>query len=144
MSSAGLVPPGIDLESGPRDVFFYSAEFLPIGASATATVRVPIQADSHFMLLQITGDVRALVTDEVVIAAPAMRILLRDEGTGRILMDRAQMWDNIVGTAERPGFLPAPKLIRANSTFVVELINDNANARQARVAFVGYKVFPGG
>ena len=144
MSTQGMMPAGIDMESGPRDVFFYTAEFIPIGASASATVRVPIQADSHFQLLHITGDVRALVTDEAVIADPAMRILLRDEGTGRILMDRAQMWNNLVGTAERPGFLPAPKLIRANSTFVVELINDNANARQVRLAFAGYKVFPGG
>ena len=144
MSMQGLIPPGIDWESGPRDFFVYSAEFLPIGASATATVRVPIQADSHFALMQIQGDVRALVTDETVIAAPAMRLLLRDEGTGRILMDRAQIWDNMLGTAERPFYLPAPKMIRANSTFVVELTNDNANARQVRIAFTGYKVFSGG
>lgn len=142
MSSQGLVPQGVELESGPRDFFVYSAEFLPIGATATATVRVPIQADSAFALMEITGDVRALVTDEAVIAAPAMRMELRDEGTGRILMDRAQMWDNIIGTAQRPFFLPAPKVIRANSTFVVTLTNDNANARQVRIAFVGYKIFP--
>jgi hypothetical protein len=92
--------------------------------------------------MEITGDVRALVTDETVIVAPAMRMELRDEGTGRILMDRAQMWDNIIGTADRPFFLPAPKVIRANSTFVVTLTNDNANARQVRIAFVGFKIFP--
>ena len=142
MSSQGLVPPGIELESGPRDFFVYSAEFLPIGASASATVRVPIQADSAFALMEITGTVRALVTDEAVVVAPAMRMELRDEGTGRILMDRAQMWDNIIGTAERPFFLPAPKVIRANSTFVVTLTNDNANDRQVRIAFIGYKIFP--
>lgn len=144
MSSQGLVPPGIDLESGPRDFFVYSAEFIPIGASASATVRIAIQADSHFALMEITGDVRALVTDETVIATPAMRMTLRDEGTGRILMDRAQMWDNLIGTAERPFFLPAPKIIRANSVLVVDLVNDNANARQVRIAFIGFKVFPGG
>lgn len=142
MSTQGLIPAGVDLESGPRDFFIYSAEFLPIGASATATVRVPIQADSHFALMEITGDVRALVTDEAVIATPAMRMTLRDEGTGRILMDRAQQWTNVIGTAQRPFFLPAPKIIRANSTFVVEIINDNANARQVRIGFVGFKIFP--
>lgn len=140
--STNLTPPGIDLESGPRDFFVYSAEFLPIGASATATVRVPIQADSHFAMMEITGDCRAATTDETVIAQPAMRLTLRDEGTGRILMDRGQMWDNIIGTAERPFFLPAPKVLRANSTMVVELVNDNANARQVRIAFIGFKVFP--
>lgn len=139
---SGMIP-GTELEAGPRDFFVYSAEFLPIGANAAAQVRVPISGDSHFACMEINGDVRAFVTDEVAIATPAMRLTLRDEGTGRILMDRAQMFTNVIGTAQRPFFLPLPKVIRANSVIVVELANDAAAARQVRISFVGYKIFPG-
>ena len=130
------------LESGSRDFFTYSAFFLPIGASAGAVVNVPIQADSAFAVMAITGDVRDLVTNETSIATPAMVLLLRDGGTGRVLMDQAQVWPNIIGTAQRPFFLPTPKILKPNSTLVVELTNQAAAARQARISFVGFKIFP--
>lgn len=138
-----MAGPMMELEAGPRDFFVYSAEFLPIGASAAAQVRVPINGDSAFALMEIQGDCRDLVTNETSIATPAMRLTLRDEGSGRILMDRAQMWTNIIGTAQRPFFLPIPKIIRANSVIVVELTNDAAAVRQVRISFVGYKIFSG-
>lgn len=130
------------LESGSRDFFTYSAFFLPIGASATAVVNVPIQADSAFAIMAITGDERDLVTNETNVAFPALTVLLRDGGTGRLMMDQAQIWTNIIGTAQRPFFLPHPKIVKPNSTLVVELTNQAAAVRQARISFVGFKIFP--
>lgn len=127
--------------AGGRDLFFYSAEFLPLGALAQTTVNVPIQADSDFYLTMLTGDVRALVTNETVIAAPAALVTLLDQGTGRILMDRGQLWTNVIGTAQRPFVLPTPKFIRANSTIAITLQELGNNARQIRVSFCGYKLF---
>jgi len=124
-----------------RDFFVYSAEFLPISASAAATVRVPIQSDSDFELTEMTGDVRDADTDETVIAQPSLLVLITDEGSGRIIFDRAQMWDNIIGTAERPFILPMPKLIKANSVLSVQLTNNVAANKRVRMSFVGYKLF---
>jgi hypothetical protein len=125
-----------------RDFFVYSAEFLPLGALATISVNVPIQADSDFQLTEITGDVRVNATDEVVVAAPDMLLSLIDQGTGRQLQDRGQQWPNIVGTAQRPMILPMPKEIRANSVIQVTLANLVNAARTVRIAFIGYKIFP--
>ena len=130
------------LESGARDFFVYSAFFLPIGASASAVVNVPIQADSAFAIMEITGDERDLTTNETNVAFPALTLLLRDGGSGRVLMDQAQVWTNIVGTAQRPFYLPHPKILNPNSTLVVELTNQAAAVRQARISFVGFKIFP--
>lgn len=125
-----------------RDWFTYSAEFLPLAINTTATVLVSVQADSDFLLTEITGDVRADDTTETVIAQPAILALLVDQGVGRYLMDRAQMWDNLIGTAERPFILPVPKLFRASSTIQVTLTMGNVAAgRNCRVALHGYKVF---
>lgn len=124
-----------------RDWFTYTAEFIPLPASASATVIIPVLADSDFELTALTGDVRTAVTAETVIAAPAIRVLITDQGVGRALMDVAQEWPNIVGTAERPYFLPSPRTFRASATIAVALTNDAAAARQVRLALNGYKIF---
>lgn len=126
---------------GSRDLFFYSAEFIALGALAQATVNVPIQADSDFYLTMLTGDVRVNVTDETVVAAPAVLVTVVDQGTGRQLMDRGQLWTNVIGTAQRPFVLPTPKFIRANSTIAITLQELSNNARNIRVSFCGYKLF---
>ena len=125
-----------------RDWFTYTAEFLPLNANAAQNVSVPIQADSDFMLTGLSGTVKALVTSEVVIAAPAVTIRLESTGTGRNMMDRPVPWNNLVGTAERPFLLPSPHTLKANSTLLVALTELGGNARQVRIAFLGYKIFP--
>ena len=125
-----------------RDWFTYTAEFLPLNANAAQNVSVPIQADSDFMLTGLSGTVKALVTDEVVIAAPAVTIRLENTGTGRNMMDRPVPWDNLVGTSQRPFLLPSPHTLKANSTLLVALTELGGNARQVRIAFLGYKMFP--
>ena len=125
-----------------RDFFVYSAEFLPLGSLSTVSVNVPIQADSDYELTQLTGDVRILLADEVVVADPNCLVTLQDQGSGRLLMDRGQIFTNLIGTAQRPSILPMPKLIRANSVIAVTLQNLVAAARQVRISFLGYKIFP--
>lgn len=125
-----------------RDFFTYRAEFLPLGALATTTVNVPIQADSDFQLTEITGDMRTATTAEAVVAAPDALVTLQDQGTGRLLMDGGIIWPNLVGTAQRPFILPMPKEIRANSVIAVTLSDLSNTQRFIRLAFVGYKIFP--
>ena len=124
-----------------RDFFIYTAEFLPLNANATATVRIPIQSDSMFQLTEITGAVKAADSDEVVIAAPAITLTLLDEGSGRLLFDRAVEWSNVIGTAQRPFVLPQFKLLPANATLNVTVSSLIGSARRVRISFVGYKIF---
>lgn len=125
-----------------RDFFVYSAEFLSLGSLATTPVNIPIQADSDFELTQLTGDVRILLADEAVVAAPNLLVTLVDKGTGRQLMDTGVIFTNLIGTAQRPSILPMPKNIRANSVIQVVAQNLVAAARFVRIALIGYKIFP--
>lgn len=125
-----------------RDWFTYSAEFLPLPNNAGATVLITVQADSDFQLAELTGDVRTADTAETVVAQPSILVLIVDQGVGRYLMDRAQMWDNLIGTAERPFILPVPKMFRASSTISVTATQGNVGAgRNVRISLHGYKVF---
>lgn len=124
-----------------RDFFIFSAEFLPLGASASATVRISIQADSHFELIELTGDVKTADTVETVVADPSITLLILDEGSGRQLFDRAQIWSNLIGTAQRPFILPQPKTFRANSTIAITATELSGNARRVRISLIGYKLF---
>lgn len=126
-----------------RDFFVYTAEFLPLNAGATAPVNVPIQADSSFELAELAGDVKTADTDEVAIADPAILISIVDQGTGRLLMDRPELWANIVGTAQRPFLLPMPKTFAANATIQITATSLlGAGARRVRLSLIGYKIFP--
>lgn len=125
-----------------RDWFTYTAEFLPLQANSSQNVNVPIQADSDFMLAAISGQVKALVTSEVVIAAPAITVRLESTGTGRNMMTMPVPWNNIIGTAQRPFLLPSPHTLKANSTLLVVLTDLSTLVRQVRIAFLGYKIFP--
>ena len=124
-----------------RDFFIYSADFLPLNANASATVRIPLQGDSAFECMQFTGDVRTAPTAETVIAAPAVTVTIVDSGTGRSIFERAQIWTNMIGTAERPFFLVQPKTFPSNGTIQVTLNDLSGLARTIRVSLVGYKIF---
>ena len=130
-----------------RDFFTYTAEYLTLAASATATVDLSIQADSDFLIL---GGVRAafssddltLITDANTYEAFAPFLVnITDTGSGRSFMDRAVHVDNLFGTAQRPALWMFPKLIRASSVISTRLQNLTATARNVRLSYVGFKIF---
>lgn len=125
-----------------RDFFIYSAEFLPLNANATANVRIPVQGDSAFELTAISGDVKATDATETAIADPSLTVMLVDEGSGRRIFDRAQIWANIIGTAQRPFVLPQFKTFAPNSVLSVEVADLSTLTRRVRISFIGYKIFP--
>lgn len=130
------------MEEGRRDLFWYSVEFLPLNANATEIANITIQADSAFLLTALTGDVRTGETSEANIETPAINVLITDQGTGRTLMDRAQRWNNIIGTGQRPYILPMPKQFSQSSTIAVQMTEMSGNNRYVRLTLHGYKIIP--
>lgn len=130
-------------EAFSRDTFFYTAEFLPLAPSVTQVFTIQITGDSDYLLRALTGTVKSLDADNVEVgAAPAVNLLIVSSTTGRILMDRPIPWAAIVGSAQRPYYLEAPKTFGSNSAIRVEATNLSAAALRVRLVLHGYKRFP--
>ena len=56
-------------------------------------------------------------------------------------MDQPVYWHNIIGTAQKPNYLAAPKHFRPNSTIQVEVRNIGGVAAQWQVVFGGVKLY---
>lgn len=123
-----------------KDFFVYTAEFLPLPASATNTVNTAIQADSDFLIVLVTRVVTATDNTTFVANVPEL-VTITDAGSGRNLMDRAVHMDNLIGTAQLPSYWPYPKLIRASGTLNTTVQNLEAVDRNVRISYLGFKVF---
>lgn len=123
-----------------KDFFVYSAEFLPLPASETATFETAIQADSDFLAVAVTRVVTDVANLVFSVDVPEL-VTIFDAGSGRNLMDRAIHIDNLMGTARLPSYWPMPKIFRANSTITTTVQNLEAVARNVRIAYLGFKVF---
>ena len=146
--TASRLPWFLPKAMGPltKDNFVYTADWVAntvLTAGGTVTVPIQIQADSYFELVQLNGNVAS--TDNTTtpsVANPPITIQITDTGSGRTMFASPTLWGNVVGTAQLPGFMPFPKLFAPSSTVNVTLVNlDGANARNVRLAMIGFKVF---
>jgi hypothetical protein len=112
-----------------------------LGASGSATFSFTVDGDSDFVTTELRGAVYT-ASYAAIVANPAILVDVIDSGSGRSPFSQPVLFDNLFGTAQRPGTLPYPKLFRANSTVNVELSNQVATAYVVELAFVGFKVFP--
>jgi len=135
----GLIPR--ELWSRLKDFFAYTANFIPLTASATQTTNISIQNDADFLILYGVGTVTDTTEASRLTYVPQL-VQFRDSGSGRELFDQATHYHNIYGTAEEPAYWSFPKLLRAGSTFSVTHQNLEATDRRVRTAFFGFKVFP--
>jgi hypothetical protein len=118
--------------------------FAALAAGASATNNVQIQADSDFVLEQIT------YTATIANAAftystrpiPNVNMLITDTGSGRQLMSAAVPLWTMGGSGEEPFELPRPKAFVARSTIAVQLSNfDAAQAYSVYISLIGRKLY---
>lgn len=123
------------------DYFVYGTDFTPLGASATVSNNIAINGDADFCILSAVL-VETDTANTVFLAASPLLFALSDTGSGRELSNTPIHADNWFGTAQEPKYWDVPKIIRRNSTFRVTAQNLEATARNVRVAFHGFKIFP--
>lgn len=125
-----------------KDFFAYETDFLGMGPSATQTLPEQIQGDSDFLFVALNRVVTAVDNVTVKTFAP-FTLQIADAGSGRNLGDQAIHLENIAGTAQLPGILPFPKIIRQASTLSLTLTNlDTVNSYNVRLTLLGFKIFP--
>ena len=123
------------------DYFVYATDFLPLGASATTRNNIAINGDADFFILSAVL-VETYENNTTFMPNSPILFTLVDQGSGRELSNQAIHADNWFGTAQEPKYWDVPKVLRRNSVFAVQAQNLEATARNVRVAFHGFKVFP--
>lgn len=124
-----------------KDLFFYSANFLPITTLQVQTQGISIQADSDFLVVAINGTATDTAAPPVVNANPGLLVELFDVSAGRQFQNQAQHYLNIVGSAQNPGWMPFPKYLRASSSVNITLTSLITTSLNVRVTLMGFKIF---
>lgn len=138
----GLIPR--ELWKRPKDFFVYSATFtgaFVLPASGAASLDIQIDANADFLIMAGVRTFRDTGTG--ALQTPAATVTLTDSASGRQLQNEPQDVENLFGTAQLPAVWPFPKLIARSATLTVALANLIATASNARVAFLGFKIFGG-
>lgn len=128
--------------------FTYSAAFLTgtnsaLAANGTTEVPIQINNDADFVCQQIA--ITSTTAAGTFLAVPDYTILLVAQGSGKQLMNQAQMVANLAGSfngGQIVNYLPFPLLIQKASVLSVTLVNRTATAaNRADVALVGFKIY---
>jgi hypothetical protein len=130
----------------PEEVKFWSVYSFqigtfasPVAAGAQFTANVNINSDSDFLLQHITAEI---TTNVGVATARNGTIQLTDTSSNVYLFDQPQRINNVCGTAQLPYILGTPRILPANSTFLLTF--QNTEAATACVGFfclLGRKLF---
>ena len=128
--------------------FTYSAAFLTgtnsaLAASGTTEVGIQLNNDADFVCQRLA--VTSTTAAGTFLAVPDYTILLVAQGSGKQLMNQAQMIANMAGSFNSNQFnqnLPFPLLLQKASTLSVQLVNRTATAaNRADVALIGFKIY---
>lgn len=128
------------------DPFTFPINFLPLGASNSATDQFITQADSGFAIVKtsftIASNVNVLVANisDTPKYAPQV-VTLSDSGSGRDLSSGPVSINTYFGSGERPFIWCKPKVLDPNSTFTARVQNLVATDFNIRLSFHGFKIF---
>lgn len=128
----------------PRAVnAFEYGQIFTLAASQQGNIQTIQISNTHdFLAFSIVGTVRVTATSAFQ-ANRELTIQVEADAGNTNLTDRVQDWDNVVGTAQAPHYLPVPLFLRGGTSMTITVNNLVATALTARIGFVGAKVFFG-
>lgn len=141
----GLIPR--ELWDRKKIFFIYTADFLPLGISATATVNTQIQNDSHFVCIGGAALVTN-TTDTTVINSPSganasgKLVQITDVAAGFPLSQVPVPLENLLGSGQLPAVWALPKLFRKGTTIATQVQNLIATAHNVRISYWGIRIYP--
>lgn len=122
-----------DQEWNAKPPYDYTTGVQTIAAGGTASIQLSVQIDAHFLVQKITGRRKS--------QAPGL-VTIKTGGTDRMWMDKAVHFDNLVGNAQFPNILPAPRLVERGATISITIQNLSATVEgEYEIVFVGLKLF---
>jgi hypothetical protein len=122
-----------DQQWAAKPPYDYTTGSQIVTAGNTASLFINIGIDAHFLVQKIVGTRTA--------QSPAL-ISIRTGGNDRTWMDKPVHFDNIVGNAQFPNILPAPRLCERGSTIAITVQNLSSTvAGTYEIILSGLKLF---
>lgn len=122
-----------DRQWNAKPPYDYTTGQISIAAGGTASVQISIQIDAHFLVQKIVGVRNS--------QAPSL-VTIKTGGYDKQWMDKAVHFDNLVGNAQFPNILPAPRLVEKGSTISLTIQNlSSLVAGTYEIIFSGLKLF---
>lgn len=122
-----------DRKWNAKPPYDYTTGQISVAAGGTASAQISIQIDAHFLVQKIVGVRNS--------QAPAL-VTIKTGGYDKQWMDKAVHFDNLVGNAQFPNILPAPRLVEKGSTISLTIQNlSNTVAGTYEIIFSGLKLF---
>ncbi len=112
-----------------RASFFYRGT-ATLDADSTASLNIPINIDSHFLVKKITA-----------FRTGAALITVKDSATDRQWMDKPVHIDNFAGNSQFPNILPAPRFIQRGTVINITLQDLSSSSNIIDIVFTGEKLF---
>lgn len=144
-------------EARTIDAYYYATPLRPIAAGGTDFFGIPVQADAEFVCewlsgiiaesvagviewrLDATGAGGLVATDGITNVVATIRIT--DTGSDRQMMNEQVYWHTVIGTAQRPNYLAAPKHFMPNALIQIDVTNLTALAGFWQVVLGGVKIY---
>ena len=121
--------------------FCYSTGAMALTAVVgnTASATVSIGSDADFQLQYLT-----YVAEQVTVAVVNFTglIQINDSAVGRTFFDQPVPIQSVAGTGAQPYVILNPRLVRANSSLTVSLVQRQAVATNVFLVLHGYKMLP--
>lgn len=97
-----------------------------IANGAAAQDFIQIQADSDFVLTQISGDV--VNAGGNTVANPNVTLQLTDTGSGKTFYSEPTLFGLVTGRSGFPYLMPAPRVINPNTNVKIDVVNNTGGA----------------
>lgn len=122
-----------DQEWTAKPPYDYTTGSTVVTAGNTASLSINIGIDAHFLVQKIVGTRTS--------QSPAL-VTIRTGGNDRTWMDKAVHFDNLVGSAQFPNILPAPRLCERGSTVQITIQNLSSTVSGTyEIVLSGLKLF---
>lgn len=130
-----------EVETLLKVFYVYTVDIAAVSEGASGTGSFTVQADSDFVIQQLTGV--AQLVDNTIIASPIATVQITDTGSSFNLFSAPTHWTAIFGTGQLPFILPVPRLLAANAkvNITVNCIEEGASDNHYQIAFIGHRLY---
>lgn len=127
------------------DHFIYSGVVAALAPGASASVTIPIEADSMFTLVKSSyvADIAGAAQTEDTRVIPLISVAITDSGSGRNLQNLPVPMSALAGHEGLPMVWPVPREFLASSTITMTFTNTSAATTYNNVvlSLIGFKSF---
>lgn len=111
-----------------EDFYAYTVNSGSLAAGGTATVQIPIEADTEFALVKMTqfSDIAGAAQTEDSRVLPLVTIQITDGSNSRALLSNPTAIPALFGDGKIPYILPIQRRFRPNSVITLSFVNFSA------------------